>query len=112
MLDAVRGVNCASVGAIHPMFKPEDGKGKVIDINSHNTRQLVVTSNGMLLTIPVMLGSTTKVEALADGTYKVTSKGSYYGAEPKTTIMTEEELIEKFGKFGKPAKDAKFCTVA
>lgn len=111
MMSSINAVNNACLGAVHPMFKPEEGRGKVVDINCRDARQLVVTSTGKIIMIPVMLGSSTKVVALKDGTYAVTTKGSYLGAEPKTTIMTEEELIEKFGKFNNKGP-VKFSTVA
>ena len=60
-------------------------------------RQVVTLSNGEKLVIPVMMGSSTNVEPLVDGTYKVTSQAIVFPKpEPKVTIMTEEELVAKF----------------
>ena len=75
--------------AVKPIVIPGDGR---------NVRQFVRVSTGEIIPIPAMIGSTTKVKVLKDGTYEVTSKGSYYGAKEKTRIMTEEEFIDKFGK--------------
>lgn len=75
-------------------------KGKVIPAGEKN---IVVTSDGKVLSLPgQLIGSTTKVKALKDGTYKITSQPSVYGAKPIVTILTEEELIAKYGdKAGK-----------
>ena len=63
-------------------------------------KQIITTSSGKKVYIPAMLGSETKVEALRDGTYKVITQTVVYPKpEPKVTIMTEEELIEKFGRY-------------
>ena len=105
----VGNVASTTLGAIHPMYKldPDSRAGKVTNVNAGNIRQVVMTRSGQAVTIPAMIGSTTTVKALDDGTYEVTTKPSVYNAKPKTTIMTEEELIERFGN-----KKAKFQTVA
>ena len=64
--------------------------------------EIVKTQNGTVVEIPVMIGSTTHVKPLRDGTYEVTTKGSKMGAEPQTVILTESELIARYGnKTGK-----------
>ncbi len=74
---------------VKPIVIPGDGR---------QVRQFVRVSTGEVIPIPVMIGSTTKVKILKDGTYEVTTKYSYLGAKEKTTVMTEEEFINKFGK--------------
>lgn len=74
--------------SVKPIVIPGDGR---------NVRQFVRVSTGEIIPIPAMIGSTTKVKVLKDGTYEVTTRGSYLGAKDKTRIMTEEEFIEKFG---------------
>lgn len=66
-------------------------------------RNIVVTSKGDVLSLPgQLIGSTTKVKVLKDGTYKITSQPSVYGAKPVTRILTEEQLIAQYGdKAGK-----------
>lgn len=66
--------------------------------NNPYVSQIVTTSTGEQLTIPTMLGSQTKIKALKDGTYEVTTKASYYGAKPETKILTEEELVARYGQ--------------
>ena len=81
-----------------------DSVGKVKpSVTPMGERNIVTTSTGMKLALPGrLIGATTTVKVLKDGTYAVTSKPSVYGAEPKTTIYTEEELIAKYGpKAGK-----------
>lgn len=56
----------------------------------------IITESGYIVNIPTMLGSSTKVTKLGMGYYLVSTKPSVYGAKPKTKIMTEEELVEKF----------------
>ena len=75
-------------------------KAKVVPSGEKN---IVITSKGDVLTLPgQLIGSTTKVKVLNDGTYKITSLPSVYGAKPVTTILTEDELIAKYGdKAGK-----------
>ena len=58
--------------------------------------QTIITENGYAVHIPHMLGSETKVKKLGGGYYLVTTRPIVYGAKPKTKIMTEEELVEKF----------------
>ena len=72
-------------------------KGKVEKGNSPFVRQVVTLSNGEKLTIPTMMGSSTNVEPLDDGTYKVTTQYSIFPKpEPKVAILTEEELVARF----------------
>ncbi|MBE7713154.1 MAG: hypothetical protein E7Z87_05370 [Cyanobacteria bacterium SIG26] len=95
--------NVATVGnveAVKPFVPVEKGNvGKVVNVNKGNIRQVVTTQSGESIVIPVMLGSTTTVKPLKDGTYEVTTKPSVYGAEAKKTILTEEQLIEKYGAY-------------
>ena len=86
-------------GAIHPDFMLEkDSKaGKVADVKSQNVRQVVITRGSGAVYIPKYLGSYTSVKALDDGTYAVTTKTSTMGSKPKTVIMSEAELVAKFG---------------
>lgn len=65
--------------------------------------QVVTTTTGQVIEIPVMLGSTTKVKALPNQKYQITHKVITPGAKAEKTIITEQELIEKFGKFDKQA---------
>ena len=61
--------------------------------------QIVTTSDGQKLEIPQMIGSDTKIVPQKDGTYKVISQGVRYPRpEPTVKILTEEELIAKYGK--------------
>lgn len=75
-------------------------KARVVPAGEKN---IVVTSTGDVLTLPgQLIGSTTKVKVLKDGTYKITSLPSVYGAKPTTKILTEEQLIAQYGdKAGK-----------
>ena len=75
-------------------------KGHVVNAGERN---IVVTTKGEVLVLPgQLIGSTTKVKPLKDGTYKITQQNSVYGAKPETTILTEEELVAKYGdKTGK-----------
>ena len=68
--------------------------------------QTIITENGYAVHIPHMLGSETNVKKLGGGYYLVTTRTITYGSKPKTRIMTEEELVEKFnGKRVLLAKD-------
>lgn len=64
---------------------------------------IVKTSSGQVVRVPgTMIGSTTTVKVLKDGTYQITTKGSRLNAEPVTKILTEDELIAQYGpKTGK-----------
>ncbi len=44
-----------------------------------------------------MMGSSTNVIKLDDGTYHVTSKASVMGAKPNTRILSEKEFNEQYG---------------
>ena len=81
--------------------------GKIIDVGFAPVKgQTIITENGYAIHIPHMIGSETKVKKLGGGYYLVISRPIVYGAKPKTTIMTEEELVEKFhGKKVLLAKD-------
>lgn len=68
---------------ITPQFAPVKGK-------------TIITENGYAVHIPHMLGSETKVKKLGGGYYLVTTRTITYGSKPKKTVMTEEELVEKF----------------
>ena len=76
------------------------GKATVVPAGEKN---IVITSKGDVLTLPgQLIGSTTKVKLQKDGTYKITSLPSVYGAKPTVRILTEEELIAQYGdKAGK-----------
>ncbi len=72
------------------------GKPRVVPAGEHN---VVITSKGEDLNLHgQMSGSTTKVQVLRDGTYKITSRPSVYGAKPVVKILTEEELVAQYGK--------------
>ena len=58
--------------------------------------QTIITENGYAVHIPHMLGSETNVKKLGGGYYLVTTRTITYGSKPKTKIMTEEELVEKY----------------
>ena len=66
--------------------------------NNPSVRQIVTTSKGEQLEIPVMMGSTTDVKALKDGTYEVKYKPSIPNAKWETKILTEDELVARYGK--------------
>ena len=73
------------------------------DPKDYSVREVIKTQNGTIVTIPVMLGSETNVKPLKDGTYKVTTQAVCMPKpEPVVKIMTEDELIAKYGpKTGK-----------
>ncbi|MBR1424432.1 hypothetical protein IJ579_02590 [bacterium] len=85
---ALEGVQATNVGAA--------AKPKVFDAGEYN---IVMTSNGDVLKVPGrFIGATTKVKVLDDGKYEITTQGvTYPKSEPRTTILTEEELIAKYG---------------
>ena len=95
----VEGIGGGRYGAIHPDFKldPDSKAGKVADVKSQNVRQVVITRGSGAVYIPNYLGSATSVKALDDGTYAVTTKTSTINSKPKTVIMSEAELVAKFG---------------
>ena len=66
--------------------------------NNPGVRQIVTTSKGEQLEIPVMMGSTTDVKALKDGTYEIKYKPTIPNAQWKTEILTEDELVARYGK--------------
>ena len=71
--------------------------------------QIVTTSDGQKIEIPQMIGSKTTIEPQKDGTYKVTTQGVRMpNPEPEVKILTEEELVARYGN--KAAK--KFQAVA
>lgn len=71
-------------------------KARVIPAGEQN---IVITSKGDVLNLPGhLIGSTTDVKVLKDGTYRITSKPSVYGAKPVVKVLTEEELIAKYGE--------------
>lgn len=61
-------------------------------------RQIVTTSKGEKLEIPVMMGSETNVKPLKDGTYEVKYRPVVPNAQWETKILTEEELVARYGK--------------
>lgn len=63
-----------------------------------NVRQIVTTSKGEQLEIPVMMGSETNVKPLKDGTYRVEYKPTLPNAQWETKILTEDELVARYGK--------------
>lgn len=76
------------------------GMGRVKKVKDNpNVSQVVTTTTGKKIEIPVTLGVTTQVKALSKGRYQVTTKASLPDAKPEKTIMTEQELIEKFGSW-------------
>ena len=88
---AVEGIQAANANAAMVGAKP-----KVVDAGEYN---IVTTSKGDVVKVPGrFIGATTTVKPLDDGKYEITSKGSKLGAEPKTTILTEEELVAKYGE--------------
>lgn len=54
-------------------------------------------NNGEQIFVPAMIGSSTKIQPLGDGRYLVTTRGAVYNAKPKYTVMTADELAEKYG---------------
>ena len=77
----------------------KDEPGKMIEVGPSFAPvkgQTLITESGYVVHIPHMLGSETKVIKLGGGYYLVTSRPVVYGAKPKTTVMTEEELVERF----------------
>ena len=73
--------------------------GKIIDVGPSFAPvkgQTIYTENGYVVHIPHMIGSETKVKKLGGGYYLVTSRTITLGSKPKTKIMTEEELVERF----------------
>ena len=75
------------------------GMGSVSYVKDNpNVRQIVTTSKGEQLEIPVMMGSTTDVKPLKDGTYEVKSKPTVPNAQWETKILTEDELVARYGK--------------
>lgn len=63
-----------------------------------NVRQIVTTSKGEKVEIPVMMGSETNVKPLKDGTYRVEYKPTLPNAKWETKILTEDELVARYGK--------------
>ncbi len=53
-------------------------------------------NNGATITVPAILGRSTQIKELSDGTYAVETKGVIYGATPETRIYTADELVEKY----------------
>lgn len=53
-------------------------------------------NNGATITVPAIMGSSTKIKELDDGTYAVETTGSLYGAKPETAMCTADELVEKY----------------
>ena len=100
--------NSGNLNAIYPKFKldPDSNAGKVVKIDEPFSKQLVITRSGDMVKVPVMMGSSIRVKALDDGTYQVTTQGAYKGAKKQTEIMTEAQLVEKFGN-----NKSKFHTV-
>lgn len=106
MVGNVRPINNIGIGPIRNLgpeksFLPmeKSNTGRVINVNRGNIRQIVTTQSGETIVIPTMLGSTTTVKPLKDGTYEVTTKASVYGAKAKKMILSEEEFITKFGAY-------------
>lgn len=65
-------------------------------------------NNGQQISVPKMLGSSTQIEQMEDGNYLVTTKGSTFGATPKSTVMSADELVEKYSSSSlerTPSKD-------
>ena len=66
--------------------------------NNPGVRQIVTTSKGEQIEIPVMMGSTTDVTPLKDGTYEVKYKPTIPNAQWESKILTEDELVAHYGK--------------
>lgn len=66
--------------------------------NNPGVRQIVTTSKGEQIEIPVMMGSTTDVTPLKDGTYEVKYKPTIPNAQWESKILTEDELVARYGK--------------
>lgn len=89
-------------GLCYAAEKREAGMGKVKKVkNNPHVSQIVTTTTGQKIEIPVMMGSTTKVKALSKGRYQITYKPTTPDAKAEKTVITEQELIERYGKFDK-----------
>lgn len=103
-------VSNANMNAIHPDFKPNPKHGKKIPVKIQGGGQLIITQSGKMIQIKPMMGSSTHVEPLKNGTYKVTYKPTLPNAKEKVTIMSEEEFVAKYGN--KAPTASKLDTVA
>lgn len=80
------------------MEKLNSGMGRVIQPTPESgLRQVVQTQNGSLVGIPMMMGSSTEVKPLEDGTYQVVTKPASLNAQPEIKILTEDELVARYG---------------
>ena len=59
--------------------------------------QLIRTQNGTFVVMTPVVGSSTTVEPLEDGNYKVTRTDSAKNSKPQVRILTESELIAQYG---------------
>lgn len=50
-----------------------------------------------LVQLKPMMGSSTQAIKLDDGTYQVTTKGSFVGATPETKILSEADFQNQYG---------------
>ena len=78
------------------------GKGSVeYAKNNLQVSQIVTTSDGEKIVIPNMMGSSTHVRPLNNGSYEVTHQYSVYGSKPETRIMSEDEFVAEYKDMGK-----------
>lgn len=77
--------------------------GQIIPIKPNPfANEIIRTQNGTFVVIPAMVGTSTVVKPLKDGTYEVTKRASVLNSKPQTKILTEEQLIAQYGpKTGK-----------
>lgn len=78
------------------------GKGSVEYAKDNlQVSQIVTTSDGKKIVIPNMMGSSTHVRPLNNGSYEVTHQYSVYGSKPETRIMSEEDFVAEYENLGK-----------
>ncbi len=85
------------ISQMQPEVKAKLG-GSVQAGDGIHSRQIITISNGEKIEIPVMMGSSTFVMPLPANKYMVISQAAVYGAKPHHEILTEEQLVARYGK--------------
>lgn len=59
--------------------------------------QLIRTQSGKFVIMTPVVGSSTTVQPLEDGNYKVTRRESAKDSKPQIRYLTEQELLDEYG---------------
>lgn len=73
---------------------------KIDSVKDPYISRIITTSKGDKVAIPRILGQATSVKVLQDGNFEIVSKSpNILGGMVKKSILSEEQLVAKYGKY-------------